>query len=355
MATSMPSRAPTTERINQVTHNILRFTLFATVLSILSPKAGFAQINMQQMPGFPGGAAHSQGRADAASTMHATGLGMVPEDFAQLKLAPGFLVNLNVLDDPDFVGDFRIDENGDIHLPTLGPVHVAGETASEARAEIKTVLVKGQILKDPQVTLTVLEYTAPLVTIIGEVAAPGKYPLLAPHKLIDVLALAGGPTVLAGNEVRIVPGTPGGKPVLVHYSKDSNPKAVEDVFVDPGDTVQVKRAGIVYVLGAVNRPGGYVMQEEGTLNVLQAISLANGTSIAASTGTVYMLRRNADGTEVDIALPYKKISRGKAADVQLHATDILYVPTSALKSILTNSQSVLNSAASASIYAAATH
>ena len=344
------------ERINRVTHNFLRLTLVATVLSILAPKAGFAQINMQQLPSYPSGATtRSQGRADAASTTHGAGLGIVPEDFAQLKLAPGFLLGLNVLDDSDFQGEFRIDEDGNIELPTLGNVRVAGETAPEARAHVRAVLVKNQILKDPQVTLTVLEYTAPQVTIVGEVAAPGKYPLLAPHKLVDVLALAGGPTVLAGNEVRIVPATSGAKPLLVHYSKDSNPKSVEDVFVDPGDTVQVKRAGVVYVLGAVNRPGGYVMQEEGTLNILQAVSLANGTSIAASTGTVYLLHRNADGTEVDIALPYKKISRGKAADVQLHATDILYVPTSAMKAILINSQGIISSAASASIYAVAVH
>jgi polysaccharide export outer membrane protein len=122
--------------------------------------------------------------------------------------------------------------------------------------------------------------------------------------------------------------------------------------VKPGDTVQVKRAGIVYVLGAVNRPGGFVMQEEGTLNVLQAISLASGTSVTASTRTIYLLRRNADGTEVDIAVPYKNIANGKRTDMQLRATDVLYVPTSTFKSVMTNSQGILASAASASIYAA---
>jgi polysaccharide export outer membrane protein len=122
--------------------------------------------------------------------------------------------------------------------------------------------------------------------------------------------------------------------------------------VKPGDTVQVKRAGIVYVLGAVNRPGGFVMQEEGTLNVLQAISLASGTSTTASTSTIYLLRRNADGTVVYIALPYKKIANGKSADMQLRATDVLYVPTSTFKAVMTNSQGILTSAASATIYGA---
>ena len=123
----------------------------------------------------------------------------------------------------------------------------------------------------------------------------------------------------------------------------------------PGDTVQVKRAGIVYVLGAVMRPGGYVMQEEGTLTVLQAISMANGTLVTASTGTIHLLRHNDDGTEVDIALPYRKMTKGKRGDVRLQATDVLYVPTSVTKAVLTDSQGILSAAASATVYSEVLH
>jgi len=175
--------------------------------------------------------------------------------------------------------------------------------------------------------------------------------LLAPRKLIDVLALAGGTTFLAGNEVLITHGNKDSEPILVHYSKATDPKLVDLAIVHPGDTVQVKRAGIVYVLGAVNRPGGFVMQEEGTLNLLQAISLADGTAPTASMGTIHLLRRNADGSEVDIALPYKQITRGKSPDIQLQATDVLFVPSSAVKAVFVNSQAVLSSAASSAIYA----
>jgi polysaccharide export outer membrane protein len=274
----------------------------------------------------------------------------VPEDFAKLKLAPGFLLRLNVLDDPDFTGEYRVDDQGDIAVPILGILHVGDETAGEARALIRTRLLSGQILKDPQVILTVLEFTAPQVTIIGEVTAPGKYPLLASRNLVDVLALAGGPTNLAGNEVQITRFGEKKEPVVVHYSKSSDPKAFEDVLVRPGDTLQVKRAGIVYVLGAVNRPGGYVMQESGTLSVLQAISLALGTSEAASTKNVFLLRRNPDGTEVDMTLSYKKIYRGRRADFQLHPMDVLFVPTSKVKAIFSRSQQVFNAAATSAIY-----
>jgi polysaccharide export outer membrane protein len=338
-----------------MTHKLLGASFAAAVLLVSLPEVGLAQINMQQMPnyssGSPSSAATERNQTGVPTVMHSSQLMVVPEDFAKLNLAPGFLVGLNVLEDSDFTGNFRIDELGDITVPILGTVHVAGKTAVGARGLISKRLLDEKILNDPQVSLTVLEYTAPEVTIIGEVTSPGKYPLLVPHKLVDVLALAGGPTLLAGNEVQITPGSQGGKPVLVHYSKGSDPQTVADVLVNPGDTIQVRRAGIVYVLGAVTRPGGYVMQEDGTLNVLQAISLANGTAATASTKKVYLLRRNADGTEVDIALSYKGITQGKYADMQLRATDVLFVPTSTMKSIFTNSQSILSSVAGAAIYA----
>jgi polysaccharide export outer membrane protein len=310
--------------------------------SISSP--GASQVGISPLAG-----ASSRGSSTGAGATGA--LGAVPEDFAQMKLAPGFKVGLNVLDDPDFSGSFRIDDQGDIAVPTLGTMHIAGETASEARVQIQKKLLDDKILKNPQVDLTVLEYTETQVTIIGEVATPGKHPLLSPHKLVDVLALAGGETIAAGNEVQITSAVAGTAPVLVHYSKATDPKAVEDIIVHPGDTVQVKRAGIVYVLGAVNRPGGFVMQEDGTLNVLEAISLANGTTLVASAKTIYLLRRNPDGSVVYVALPYKDMTRGTSANVELHATDVVYVPTNSLKLLYTDIQPLIDSAAAASIYA----
>jgi polysaccharide biosynthesis/export protein len=359
MATRISTQAPTMARIAQMMHNLLHvFCITETVLLMSISQTGVAQINMQQMPGYVSGntlLSPNRNKTDAPVTMQTSGLMVVPEDLAKLRLAPGFLVGLNVLDDPDFTGSFRIDENGDLVLPILGTLHAAGSTASTVRSKIRDRLLDNKIMKDPQVILTVLEYTAPEVTIIGEVASPGKYPLLVPRKLVNVLALAGGPTLIAGNEIQITSGSTQTQPVIVHYSRGADSQTIENIVVNPGDTVQVKRAGIVYVLGAVNRPGGYVMQEEGTLNVLQAISLANGTSISASTGTIYLLHKKADGTEVDIAIPYKKMIHGNSANVQLHATDVLFVPTSTMKAILTNSQGIIASAASASIYAVAVH
>jgi polysaccharide export outer membrane protein len=330
-------------------HKTIYALLVVCALFTTISETSVAQIDMQQRIGSQNDAIANRGRSDLTRN---SGLVQVPADFAQLRLAPGFLLRLNVLDDSDFTGAFRIDEHGNIALPILAILHVSGETVSEAREQIRQALLERLVLQDPQVDLSIVEYSAPEVTVIGEVANPGTYPLLTSRKLVDVLALAGGTTITAGNEVQITPGSAGADPVLVHYSKATNPKVVSDAIVHPGDTVQVKRAGIVYVLGAVGRPGGYVMQEDGSLSILQAISLANGTTIAASLGTIHLLRRNADGTEVDITLKFKKMQHGQSSDTQLRATDIVYVPTSKVKSIMTYSEGILTAATSASIYLA---
>ena len=304
-----------------------------------------------QMPGSTAGSS-SAGKLGPAATAGSSGLSTVPEDFAALKLAPGFLVSLSVLDDADFGGAFRVDQQGGITVPILGTIQVAGETVPGARIKIRNKLLEGRLLKDPQVNLAVVEYTAPEVTILGEVGSPGKYPLLSPRKLVDVLALAGGTTLTAANEVLITSGSADRKTLLVHYSRGTNPEAVENVIVQSGDTIQVKRAGIVYVLGAVTRPGGFVMQEEGTLSVLQAIASAYGTTILAANSKIYIMHQNADSSVTYVGVNYKKMTRGQAPDVPLHAADVLFVPTSKLKVLYSNTQQLLNAAALATIYSA---
>ncbi len=332
-------------------------------VGILLLSAGFSSIgaaqigavNPQGLNQIPANFPNNRPLPSSLGGARSNELTVVPPDFAELKLAPGFLLSLNVLDDPDFDGEFRIDQQGDLALPVIGILHVGGETASEARTQIRQTLLKDEILIDPQVNLTVVEYTAPEVTILGEVNVPGRYPLLGPRSLTDVLGLAGGLTVAAGNEIQISHADKTEKTDQIHFSRATNAKSVEDTIVHPGDTIQVKRAGIVYVLGAVNKPGGYVMEEDGTLTVLQAVSLANGTTLSASVGTIDLLRRDADGTSVRIELPLGKMQRGKAADIQLHATDIVYVPNSKFKSTLTSTQGILAAATSASIYAVAVY
>jgi polysaccharide export outer membrane protein len=100
------------------------------------------------------------------------------------------------------------------------------------------------------------------------------------------------------------------------------------------------------VLGAVNRPGGYVMQEDGKLNLSQALALAYGTSLQAATGKIRVIRRDPNGTVHQIPVSYKRAMQGKADPIMLMAEDVVYVPPSALKSALIDTQAVLGNIAS---------
>lgn len=328
---------------------VVLFALFAAPCTV--PLC--AQIDMQQAVVAAQSAKLTSQGSSSSIQRQGQSPAMVPPHFAQLKLAPGFLLSLNVLDDPDFTGTFRVDETGNIRIPELGSVYVAGKTVADVRGEIANDLFKEGILKDPQVELNVVEYTAPQVTILGAVASPGVFPLLAPEGLADVLALAGDTTILAGNRIDITAPDGASKPQTVHYSRGMDTKLLNSVTVQPGDTIHVQRAGIIYVLGGVNRPGGYVMQENGDISVLQAIALAGGTGVTASIKTVYIIHKGRDNTTAWLQVPYRKMTEGKVADVRLQANDVLFVPTSRLKSAFISSEGVLASITSASIYAGA--
>lgn len=276
---------------------------------------------------------------------------LAPEDVAKLKLTPGSSIQLHVFEEPDLDGTYRIDDQGFVALPLAGRVKLASLTLSEAEFAIDDRLVEGEILKVAHSTVNLDEFTAQNITVVGEVASPGRYPVLAPRQLIDVIALAGGETAMAGNEVVIHrQNEPSDKTETIHYGRGTSDPNALSVTVEPGDSVLVKRAGIVYVLGSVNRPGGYLMQEAGKLNFDEALALALGTAPEAKVGDIRIFRKQPDGSVVQLPANYHKINKGKAGQIELQSEDIIFVPSSALKSALIRGTQVIASAASATIY-----
>ena len=293
--------------------------------------------------------ASSAGNAAAAAKSGlTTGLTAVPEDFSKLKIAPGFLLDVEVYDEPDLSGQLRVDDDGNVTLPFAGAVHVAGNVPAEAQRKIQESLRTAEILKNPQVTLNVVQYEPAMVTVLGEVNSPGRLQMLVPHSLLDVISFAGGETALAGSEIQVRHEGAGQVTTTGYrYGRNSNGDTISGITVHNGDTVIVPRAGIVYVLGAVNRPGGYLMQEDGKLDAAQALSLAFGTVIQAKTGDIHIIRRRTDGTYVEFPLNYKDMVNGKTTPPQLQAQDIVYVPMSKIKATLTDATGVISAATSA--------
>jgi polysaccharide export outer membrane protein len=257
---------------------------------------------------------------------------------------------MEVYDTPEFSLSLRVDDKGDVAIPLLGAIPVAGDTLPQAEQKIEEAFRSKEILKHPQVTLDVSQYAGTNISVLGEVQNPGRIALLAPHSLLDVLAMAGGETQIAGKEIQIKHAGSTTPATVVTYLRGSNEDVLKNTMVNPGDTVVVPRAGIVYVLGAVNKPGGFIMQESGNLAVAQALALAYGTTLQAAIGSMRIVRRESDGSILEIPVPYKNISRGKAADINLKPQDIVYVPVSKTKTILTGSTSVFSAATSAVIY-----
>ncbi|MGA7342880.1 MAG: polysaccharide biosynthesis/export family protein [Terracidiphilus sp.] len=298
------------------------------------------------------GGSASSGNSGAAARMGAGGgVIAIPEDFSKLKIQPGFLLEADVFDEPDLSGQYRVGPDGNVNLPFAGAVHVAGDTQAEARQRIQESFKTAQILKNPQVTLDILQYAPTLVTVLGEVNNPGRLQMLAPHSLLDVLSFAGGETQVAGGEIEVRHETDGKtETATYHYGRNSNGDTISDVMVHDGDTVIVPRAGIVYVLGAVTRPGGYLMQEDGKLDVMQAISLAWGTMLQAKTSEIRVIRRKPDGTFTEFSTSYRDIASGKVTPLELQAQDIVYVPMSRAKILATTGMSIIEQAAVSTVY-----
>jgi len=162
-----------------------------------------------------------------------------------------------------------------------------------------------------------------------------------------VLETAGGPTERASNRVVV---THRGQKDSTTYtlSKDPSEVAANNVDLQPGDTVVVPRAGVVYVLGEVNKPGGYVMNSSGGVTVLQLVAVAGGTTRVASSGKTRLLRKTDTGFQ-EQQIDLKKLLRGHTKDVAVSDEDIVYVPTSGIKRAL-DAGSLVAVAASTAIY-----
>ena len=268
-----------------------------------------------------------------------------------LRLSAGDLLDVKVLGttDPDFSPKLRVDERGAIALPYAGAVRVAGRTAEDAALLIEATFRDKDILKDPHVSVTVLEYATQGVTVVGEVKNPGVYPILGTHSLLDLISAAGGVTPTAGKGVTITHRDDLNHPQIVNIETRPGSTAGFNVDVQPGDTILVSHAGIIYVLGQVGKPGGFLIENSDRLTILQAISLAQGTNRVASLDKAKLIRKTANGRE-EIQVPLKKILADKAPDQMLADGDILYVPGSGPKGALVDVESILPSAASAAIF-----
>jgi polysaccharide biosynthesis/export protein len=266
-----------------------------------------------------------------------------------LLINPGDNLHITFLDMPELDQHARVTDAGDVPVQGTAGVHVAGMSPGEAAIAIRKSVVSAHYLNHPEVFVVVDQYATQNVTVMGEVRTPGAFPISTPRPILDVIALGGGLTDVADRNVLVERHGDQGHPIRYKISNDAERAIKDQVLVNPGDTVVVPKAGIIYVLGDVNRPGGYTMSNnESTMSLLQALATAGGAAKTAKLGHTVLLSK---GSQSEKQIPLGDIQKGKSPDFALAPGDILYVPFSYAKNVLiTGSAGLTGAAGSAAVY-----
>jgi polysaccharide biosynthesis/export protein len=239
----------------------------------------------------------------------------------------------------------RVTAGGDINLPMVGRVHVAGMSVEELEGELTGRLRK--YIRNPEVAINVTQFKSQPVSVIGWVANPGVVQLEGRKTLIEVLSMAGGVSRDAGYRVKITRKSEWGLIPLPTAITDPRGYSIaevnirgindashpeENILIFPFDVISVPRAEIVYVMGEVKRPGGFALNDKQTISVLQALALSEGLVSTAAAQKSKILRPVPGSNRIEIDINLKQLLAGKIKDVSLQPEDILFVPNSSAKS-----------------------
>ena len=289
---------------------------------------------------------------------------------ADYRIGPDDELAINVLEAPDLSNAFRVSADGNISMPLLGTIKVAGLTPHEVELVLEALLRRTD-MKDPQVTVTVVEMQSHSVSVLGAVQKPGVFQIRGTKTLLEMLSLAGGLASDAGDAVLVMRGAsndfdhePALKPEVqgaamgyaqIDSSAGWQQKSSDDpqkghtieinlksllnsgdpnynIPIYPGDIIKVKAAGIVYVVGDVKRPGGFPVKNNDRITVLQAIALGEGLAPDAAKDRAVIIRVADNGKRIELPVPLSKILAGKTPDMPLHPKDVLFVPKNGARS-----------------------
>jgi polysaccharide export outer membrane protein len=250
-----------------------------------------------------------------------------------IAIGPGDLLNIVVFDTPELTTSVRVSQEGEINLPVLGMIKVAGLNTIDTAVKIQDQLRSRNFILDPHVTVFIVEYASQGATVIGEVRSPGVYPTLGTRKMLDMLSVAGGLQTTAGKAVSIVHRDDPQHPLTIPLqSGPATLYAQENPIIQPGDTIVVAKAGIIYVIGDVLKPGGFLIDNNTPVSVMQSLSLAGGWDKTAALSKTKLIRKTSEGRE-EVDLDLKHIAYGSQADVKVRDGDILFVPSSISKTL----------------------
>jgi polysaccharide export outer membrane protein len=235
----------------------------------------------------------------------------------EYRLGSGDVVRISVYQNPDLTLETRVTEAGIVSFPLLGTIRLGGQTVTGAEKLIADGLKSGNFVKQPQVTIVVLQVRGNQASVLGQVNRPGRYPIeVADMRLTDLLAMAGG-TAVSGADSVVITGTRNGQPmrqeidlpmIFAAGGKD------KDLLILNGDTVWVDRQPVVYIYGEVQRPGP--MRLERGMTVMQSLATGGGLTQRGTEKGIRVHRKGADG-KIEIVTP--------AMDDRVRDGDVVYV------------------------------
>ena len=216
-------------------------------------------------------------------------------------LGPGDAVRVTVFQNPDFNTETRLSERGTIVFPLIGEIEFTGMTPAQAGTRIANELKKGKYIVNPQVTVQLTTVRSRQVSVLGEVAKPGKYPL-DDHssRLTDILAMAGGVTPTASDTVTVLVTRDNKleKREVDVSAMARNGNLAANMEIQGGDTIYVQRAPTFYIYGEVQRAGSYPLKAN--MSVMQALSVGGGVTLRGTERGLKIHRRNGDGKVIPV-------------------------------------------------------
>lgn len=242
--------------------------------------------------------------------MAAAAIGNLPSDY---RLGPGDLLHITVAGYAEMTTDVRVSQTGNITYPFIGEVSVANLSTQDVEGIIARKLNDGAFIRQPQVSVLVAEYEGQKISVMGQVAKPGQYPLTASARVMDVLAEAGGTVpAIAADEATLLRKDGSKAAIDLQSLFEGDPR--QNLTVSGGDTVYVPKAPQFYIYGEVQKPGMYRLERN--MTVSRAISAGGGLTSKGSEGRVVVKRRDANGKE-------HSSSADSSADVK--ADDVIFV------------------------------
>lgn len=244
------------------------------------------------------------------------------------------LLGISVYDAPEFTRTVRVGKDGHLRLPMLKRrIRVAGLLPGEAEEAIANALQVEEILVEPIVTVSVVEYGSRPVTVAGAVKHPTTFQASGKVTLLDALSRAEGISENSGPEVLVsLPVSTGAAEPERRFLRISLKSLIDgtdpsaNILLHGGEQVRVPEAGKLYVVGNVKKPGAFLIRDSNEASILKALALSEGlTPYAGSIAYIYR-REGATAAMKEIPVELKKIMNRKLADVALRADDVFYIP-----------------------------